>query len=116
MLPFLVESFRRLRPELGNALSTVLAGLHNNEEKADAFRSEFLRSRIPTGEFAQELAGILDDSLEIQRNATGPFSWIFTQTEAEKLSADVVPQYIRDALKFLDVINVKNPNDSDGAT
>lgn len=116
LLPFLVESFRRLRPELGNALSTVLAGLHTNEEKADAFRSEFLRSRIPKGEFAQELAGILDDSLEIQRNATGPFSWIFSQTEAEKLSADVVPQYIRDALKFLDVINVKNPNDSDGAT
>ena len=114
LLPFLVESYRRLRPELGNALSAVLAKLQTNEEKADAFRAEFLRSGTSKGEFAQELAGILDDSLEIQRNATGSFSWIFSHTEAEQLSADVVPQYIREALMFLGVINMP-PNEPDRA-
>lgn len=105
LLPFLGESFRRLRPTLGNTLRTVLAGLHTTDEKADAFLAEFLRSGTSKGEFAQELAGLLEDSLETQRNVIGPFSWIYSQTEAEELSADAVPQYIRDALVFLGVIN-----------
>ncbi len=116
LLPFLVESFQRLRPTLGNALRTVLAGLNTTDEKADAFLAEFLRSETSKGEFAQELAGLLDDSLEAQRNATGSFSWIFSQTEAEELTADAVPQYIRNALVFLGVINNPIANEPDGAT
>jgi len=113
MLPFLVESFRRLRPSLGNALQTILAGLDTTEEKADAFLAEFLRSETSKGEFAQELAGLLDDSLETQRIANGRFSWIFSKTEGEKLTEDSVPQYIREALLFLGVINSPNNNEPD---
>lgn len=116
LLPFLVESFRRLRPQLGNALRTVLSGLNTANEKADAFLAEFLRSGTSKGEFAQELAGLLDESLETQRKAIGSFSWIFSKTEAEELSADAVPHYIRDALMFLKVINIPNANEPDGAT
>jgi len=111
MLPFLVETFRLLRPQLGNALRTNLAGLHTPDEKADAFLAEFLRSGTSKGEFAQELAGLLDDSLEIQRSATGPFSWIFSRTAAEEVTAHAVPQYIRAALVFLKVINNPNANE-----
>ena len=106
LLPFLVESFRRLRPQLGNALRTVLGGLHTIDEKADAFLAEFLRSGTSKGEFAQELADLLEDSLETQRSATGAFCWNFSQAEAAMLSADAVPQYIRDALVFLGVIKM----------
>ncbi|MFB1487247.1 MULTISPECIES: ATP-dependent endonuclease [unclassified Thiocapsa] len=113
LLPFLVESFWRLRPQLGNALRTALAGLHSTDEKADAFLAEFLRSGTSKGEFAQELAGLLEDSLETQRTSTGSFSWIFSQTEAERLTADSVPHYIRDALVFLGVINNLNANEPD---
>lgn len=114
LLPFLVESFRRLRPTLGNALRTALAGLQTKDEKADMFLAKFLRSETSKGEFAQELAGLLDDSLEIQRKAAGQFSWIFSKAEAEELSADVVPQYIRDALVFLGVIKNQDTNEPDG--
>ena len=116
LLPFLVESFRRLRPTLGRALRTTLAALQTNDEKADAFLAEFLRSGTSKGEFAQELAGLLDESIEIQRNATGPFSWLFSQTEAAELSLHILPQYIRNALMFLGVIKNNNANDSNGAT
>lgn len=109
LLPFLVESFRTLRPTLGNTLRTALGGLDTTDAKADAFLAEFLRSGTSKGEFAQELACLLDDSLETQENATGPFSWIFSQTEATELAADAVPQYIRNALVFLGVIKMPEP-------
>lgn len=115
LLPFLVESFRQLRPTLGAKLRTDLAGLQTKDGKADAFLAKFLRSETSKGEFAQVLAGLLDDSLEIQHNATGPFSWVYSQAEAEDLSADAVPQYIRDALSYLGVITVSNPDEPDEA-
>ena len=113
LLPFMVESFRRLRPTLGNALQTALAGLDSSDEKADAFLAEFLRSGTSKGEFAQELAGLLDDSIETQRLAIGAFSWVFSKTEGEELTEDSVPQYIRDALEFLGVINSPIVNEPD---
>ena len=113
LLPFLVESFRRLRPSLGNSLQTTLAGLDTSEEKADAFHAEFLRSGTSKGEFAQELAGLLDDSLETQRIAIGKFCWIVSNMEGEELTEVSVPQYIRDALLFLDVINSPIVNEPD---
>ena len=109
----MVESFRRLRPTLGNALQTALAGLDSSDEKADAFLAEFLRSGTSKGEFAQELAGLLDDSIETQRLAIGAFSWVFSKTEGEELTEDSVPQYIRDALEFLGVINSPIVNEPD---
>lgn len=111
LLPFMVEAFRRLKSLLGQALQTKLADLHTIDEKADAFLAEFLRSKISKGEFAQELAGILDDSFETQRIADGSFSWIFSQVEAEELTVDSIPQYIRNALVFLGVINTPRSNE-----
>jgi hypothetical protein len=114
LLPFLVESFRRLRPTLGRALRTTLDSLQTEDEKADAFLAEFLRSETSKGEFAQELADLLDDALETQQKANGPFCWIFSQAEAEELSADVLPKYIRDALEFLRVIYLSNSDEPNG--
>ncbi len=105
LLPFLLQAFESLRPELGAALKTSIDGLTTDEEKADAFLKEFLRSCTSKGEFAQELADLLEISLDIQHTASGAFSWIYTKAEAVELSASVVPQYIRDALKFLGVIS-----------
>lgn len=115
LLPFMLQAFRILRPTLGTTLDTRISQLGTNEAKADAFLDEFLRSKTSKGEFAQELAGILDDSLQIQQHATGRFSWIFSKTEAEKLSVDGVPQYIRDALEFLGVIKLSNPDEPESA-
>jgi len=115
LLPFLVESFQRLRPKLGVALQTKLAGLSTADEKADAFLEEFLASKTSKGEFAQELAGLLEEVLDIQDKADGAFSWIFSKTESETLSVDSIPQYIRDALVFLGVINSPIDNATDGA-
>ena len=63
LLPFMLQAFRTLRPTLGTALDTRISGLGTDEEKADAFLDEFLRSKTSKGEFAQELAGLLDDAL-----------------------------------------------------
>lgn len=108
LLPFIIEAFRRLKPTLGSALKTKIDDLGTNDEKADAFLEEFLRSKISKGEFSQELAELLDESLEIQQKAAGKFSWVFSHTVAEHLTTDAVPQYIRDALEFLGVLNNNN--------
>lgn len=108
LLPFMIEALRQLRPKLGRALRTKIAGLTLIEEKANAFLNEFLRSETSKGEFAQELADLLDDALEIQRIAMGSFCWTFSHEEieeGEELTSDSVPEYIRDTLGFLGVIN-----------
>ena len=114
LLPFILEAFRRLKPKLGSALKTKIDDLRTNDEKADAFLEEFLRSKVSKGEFSQELAELLDESLEIQQKATGKFSWLFSQTEAEYLSADAIPQYVRYALEFLGVLNNDKTYESTG--
>ncbi len=91
LLPFMVEAFQQLRPSLGGELRTRLGDLVTIEDKADAFLDEFLRSGTSKGEFAQELADLLDESLE--------------REGGEQLTLDSVPEYIRDALMFLGVIN-----------
>jgi len=116
LLPFMVEAFLRLRPTLGDALKIQIDKLKTNEEKADAFLQEFLRSKTSKGEFAQDLAELLEESIEIFKVSVGAFSWVFSQAEAEDLSIDAVPQYIREALGFLGVINIQEPNESDGTT
>ncbi len=90
-LPFMLQAFRILRPTLGATLETRISGLGTNDEKADAFLDEFLRSKTSKGEFAQELAGLFEDSL--------------SDPEKDAFPADCVPKYIRDALEFLGVIN-----------
>ncbi len=102
LLPFMLQAYRTLRPTLGAVLDTQINGLGTDYAKADAFLEEFLRSKASKGEFAQELAGLFEDSL--------------SNPEAEAFPVDCVPQYIRDALEFLGVITVSNPNEPDGAT
>ena len=114
LLPFMIEAFRRLKPTLASNLIKIIDDLRTDEEKADAFFEEFSRSKTSKGEFSQELAELLAEAFEIQRKATGTFSWIFSQTEAEHLLIDAIPQYIRDALEFLGVINNTNANESNG--
>lgn len=116
MLPFLLQAFESLRPQLGAALKAKIEGLNTDDEKADAFLEEFLRSKTSKGEYAQELADLLEVCLDIQQSASGAFCWLFTKAAAVELSANLVPQYIRNALHFLGVINSQNDNEPDRET
>jgi putative ATP-dependent endonuclease of OLD family len=99
LLPFMLTAFRILRPALGIALDTKISGFGTDDEKADAFLDEFLRSKTSKGEFAQELAEVLDESL------SNPESGAFPD--------NCVPKYIRDALEFLGVISTNNLDEPD---
>jgi putative ATP-dependent endonuclease of the OLD family len=99
LLPFMLNAFRTLRPTLGADLDTLVGGLGTDNEKADAFLAEFLRSKTSKGEFAQELAGLLDEAL--------------SKPDVNAFPSDSVPEYIRDALLFLGVINNQNVNEPD---
>ena len=101
LLPFILTAFRTLRPTLGADLDTQISGLGTDDEKADAFLYEFLRSKTSKGEFAQELAGLLDEAL--------------SNPEVDPFPDDCVPKYIRDVLQFLGVINVSNTDEPDGS-
>lgn len=83
LLPFMLNAFEILHPELGATLKTTITGLGTDDVKADAFLKEFLRSKTSKGEFAQELAGLLEDA---------------------DLKPDDVPQYIKAGLSYLQVI------------
>jgi putative ATP-dependent endonuclease of OLD family len=102
LLPFMLTAFRTLRPTLGVDLDSRISKLDSGDEKADVFLSEFLRSKTSKGEFAQELAGVLEESL--------------SDPEADAFSAYCVPTYIRNALEFLGVINANNPDEPDGSS
>ena len=101
LLPFMLTAFRTLHPTLGTKLDTQISGLGTDDEKANAFLDEFLRSNTSKGEYAQELAGVLEESL--------------SNPEADAFPDDCVPKYIRDALEFLGAINVSNPDEPGGA-
>ena len=116
LLPFMIEAFQKLKPKLGSTLKMAVNSLGSDDEKADVFLDKFLQSKTSKGEFSQELAELLEEFLKIQRNAAGQFSRVFSQTQAENLSIDDVPQYIRDALEFLGVINKSNANEPDRTT
>jgi hypothetical protein len=93
MLPFMLTAYKALHPIKGAALETDIHALGGTEDKADKFLSVFLDGNTSKGKFAQELAELL---------------------EGQKLSANAVPQYIRDALTFLGVINSEKSNEPNG--
>jgi putative ATP-dependent endonuclease of OLD family len=93
LLPLMLDAYESLHPTIGSILKTTIVGQGTNEEKADTFLAAFLRSKTSKGEFAQELAGLL---------------------EGADLTADAVPKYIRDVLVYLDVIKNKGLNEPDG--
>jgi len=83
VLPLMLDAFTILRPVLGGNLKVTIDALDANDAKADAFLAEFLQSKTSKGQFAQELAALLD---------------------ASNLQIGAVPAYIQEALKFLGVI------------
>ena len=92
LLPHMVSALKELHPVIGAALESELATLATVEEKATRFLEIFIEKSVSKGRFAQELAGIL---------------------AARSLSADAVPDYIRNALKHLGVLS-EPPNDGRG--
>jgi len=84
ILPHMVSAFKNLHPVKGAELESKLAGLRSSDEKANEFLKIFRDTRVLKGQFAQELAGILD---------------------MNKLPPEAVPKYIRRALVHLGVID-----------
>lgn len=83
LLTLILNAFEILHPDLGKKLKTTIEGLSGADKRADAFFAEFMRAETSKGRFAQELAELLEDS---------------------DLSADAVPHYIQELLKFLGVV------------
>lgn len=106
LLPLMLEAFEILRPQLGKALKAQVATLSGEEAKADAFLKEFVDSKTSKGEFAQELASLIElvglakDELKKLPGITEDRASLL---ESTKLSAVDVPLYIRNAFSFLGV-------------
>jgi len=83
MLPHMIKAFKILHPVKGSALEVELTKSNSTDEKASKFLEIFLKTRVSKGQFAQELATILEENT---------------------LTPDAVPVYIRDALIHLGVI------------
>jgi putative ATP-dependent endonuclease of the OLD family len=86
ILPHMLDAFELFHPITGRDLKAIINGLTSNDEKANTFLDEFLRSKTSKGRFSQELAPLL---------------------ESATLQADAVPLYIRNALKYLGVIKTE---------
>lgn len=106
LLPLMLEAFEILRPNLGAALKTHVGSQIGDGAKADAFLSEFIKSDTSKGEYAQELAELIDhvgkpkaDLIKFQ----GFDDARATLVAATKLSEADVPLYIRNAFDFLGV-------------
>ena len=89
LLPHMVSALKELHPKVGAGLEADLAALATVEEKATKFLDVFTKKSVSKGRFAQELAGILAEC---------------------DLGADVVPDYIRTALRHLGVLTEAVPN------
>ena len=84
ILPYMVLTFKNLHPEKGKELESQLTELRSPDEKANLFISYFIKTNVLKGQFAQELANILDKTT---------------------LKPDAIPQYIQNALRHLGVID-----------
>ena len=89
LLPHMVAALKALHPNIGATLDTELAPLATVEERAGKFLDVFVGKSVSKGRFAQELAEILAE---------------------HNIEASVVPDYIRNALSHLGVLN-EAPND-----
>ena len=92
LLPHMVSALKQLHPIIGATLETELAALATVEEKATKFLDVFIEKSVSKGRFAQELAGILAEC---------------------NLGANVLPDYIRNALRHLGVLS-EAANDGHG--
>lgn len=84
LLPHMVSALKELHPNIGATLETELATIATVEEKATKFLDVFTAKSVSKGRFAQELAEILAEC---------------------NLGTDVVPDYIRNALRHLGVLS-----------
>jgi len=89
--PHMVAAFKVLHPLKGKELEITVQAAGSSDEKADAFLKTFKKTGTSKGQYAQELAGILEDS---------------------SLKADAVPEYIRSALAHLGVLKTETDSDS----
>ena len=92
LLPHMVSALKELHPNIGAKLETELEALATIEDKAAKFLDAFIKKSVSKGRFAQELAGILEEC---------------------SLGANAVPDYIRNALRHLGVLN-EAANDDHG--
>jgi putative ATP-dependent endonuclease of OLD family len=93
LLPLMLEAFEGLHPNVGASLKANIETLPTDDEKADAFFSQFKISQKSKGVFAQELAALID---------------------VATLEPAAVPDYVQKALKFLGVIADGNSNEQSG--
>ena len=84
LLPYMVSALKELHPNIGATLETELEALATIEEKAAKLLGAFSEKSVSKGRFAQELAEILEEC---------------------NLGANAVPDYIRNALRHLGVLN-----------
>lgn len=89
-LPHMISAFKELHPQIGATLEIALDALQFADEKANEFLRVFLETKVSKGRFAQELVEIL---------------------EGHEIGADAVPEYIRNALKYLGVLGEEARND-----
>jgi putative ATP-dependent endonuclease of OLD family len=94
ILPYMLQAYEAIHPQNGAALKVLINRLTDREAKADAFLAEFKRNRTGKGAYAQELASLIENA---------------------ELTAESVPEYIRDALMHLNVINSKEPDEPEAA-
>jgi putative ATP-dependent endonuclease of OLD family len=94
VLALMLDAFEALYPSLGPRLKTRINALSNSDEQADEFLRQFKDSNTSKGVFAQELATLLEGS---------------------NLTAETVPAYIRNALKFLGVVDDRADDTLEGA-
>lgn len=83
LLEIMLDAFEVLHPFTCKSLRTSIASLGTEDEKAAAFYKQFKDSETSKGSFAQELSLLL---------------------EAGSLGPQDVPEYIRKAFRFLNVI------------
>jgi putative ATP-dependent endonuclease of OLD family len=83
MLTHMVTAFKTLHRNNGAKLERSLAALGTDDEKADEFLRSFLDTKVSKGQFAQELAAVLEE---------------------EDLPTEAVPKYIRETLTHLGVV------------
>ena len=84
LLPHMVFALKELHPRIGATLETELESLGTVEEKAVKFLDVLIEKSISKSRFAQELAGILTEC---------------------NLRPNAVPDYIRNALRYLGVLS-----------
>ncbi len=92
ILPHMITAFKVLHPRRGAILESELAALESADDRATALLSALSASRVPKGQFAQELAGAMDGC---------------------HLGRDAVPTYIRNAMNHLGVLGEEADGDLD---